>query len=97
MAARKARERFLLSLLRKHTHSHVDDILRALPGLVVTSTYRTPRHNARVGGVPNSLHMQRRACDLSGTRAEQNSAVLRARLAGAVEALDEGDHCHLAW
>jgi hypothetical protein len=50
-----------------------------------------------VGGVPNSLHLQGRACDLAGTRTEQVAAVAMARQANAAEALDEGDHAHVAW
>lgn len=32
--------------------------------LYVASGYRSPSHNAAVGGVPNSLHVQGKACDL---------------------------------
>ena len=32
--------------------------------LIVSSGYRCPEHNARVGGVPDSQHVQGRAADL---------------------------------
>jgi uncharacterized protein YcbK (DUF882 family) len=41
--------------------------VRALLGgrpLVVISAYRTPAHNRKVGGAPNSQHLQGRALDL---------------------------------
>jgi uncharacterized protein YcbK (DUF882 family) len=97
VAGRSVREKWLLSLLSRHAHKHVDQVLAAVPGLVVTSTYRTPAHNARVGGVPGSLHTRRRAADLAGTYAEQHAAVRLARSLGAVESLNEGDHAHVAW
>lgn len=33
--------------------------------IIVTSGYRCPRHNKRVGGHPNSYHMQAMAADIS--------------------------------
>jgi uncharacterized protein YcbK (DUF882 family) len=75
----------------------VDEILRRLPGLTVTSTRRTRSRNRQVGGVASSLHLSGRACDLAGTRTEQVAAVAMARLANAKEAVDEGDHAHVAW
>jgi uncharacterized protein YcbK (DUF882 family) len=97
VAARSVRERFLLNMLSRHAHRHAHQVLRSIPGLRVTSTYRTPAHNARVGGVPASLHTRRRAVDLAGTFSQQHAAVLLARRLGAVEAINEGDHAHLAW
>lgn len=35
-----------------------------IPGVTVTSTYRDPRHNARVGGMPNSQHVRGTSFDL---------------------------------
>lgn len=39
--------------------------------LTVTSGYRCARHNAEVGGVPNSRHMRGLAADVAVPRAEQ--------------------------
>jgi uncharacterized protein YcbK (DUF882 family) len=84
-------------MLRRDVHRNVDHLLSRVPGLHVSSTYRTPAHNRRVGGSPTSYHLRRRAVDVVGSRHEQTLAVLHARAHGAVEALDEGDHAHLAW
>lgn len=43
-------------------------------GLQVTSSYRTPEHNAEVGGVPNSLHTRGLGFDLTGSQAQMNKA-----------------------
>lgn len=43
-------------------------------GLKVTSDYRSPEHNAQVGGVPNSLHTRGLGFDLTGTPAQMNKA-----------------------
>lgn len=56
------------------------EALRAAVGLplVVLSAYRTPAHNRKVGGVPDSQHVQGRALDLAppaGWNAEQLAAV----------------------
>lgn len=49
-------------------YATVDPALKAIvdsiPSAVVTSAYRDPTYNAQVGGVPNSLHTQRKAIDL---------------------------------
>lgn len=43
-------------------------------GLKVTSDYRSPSHNAQVGGVPNSLHTKGLGFDLVGSAANMNKA-----------------------
>lgn len=66
----------------------------------VTSTYRSPAHNRRVGGVSNSFHLSGRAIDIARragvTHADIESAY---RAAGyqLIESLDEGDHSHFAF
>ncbi|WP_265564343.1 D-Ala-D-Ala carboxypeptidase family metallohydrolase [Sphingomicrobium arenosum] len=67
---------------------------------VVTSTYRSPAHNARVGGVPNSYHLRNRAIDIArrpGVRHHQIAAAYRAAGYVLIESLDEGDHSHFAF
>lgn len=67
---------------------------------IVTSTYRNPRHNARVGGAPNSYHLRNRAIDIArrpGVRHHQIAAAYRAAGYHLIESLDEGDHSHFAF
>jgi uncharacterized protein YcbK (DUF882 family) len=47
---------------------NVMDIIRAEYGMpiYITSGYRTPEHNKRVGGVANSQHLYGEACDFTG-------------------------------
>lgn len=66
----------------------------------VTSTLRTPEHNRRVGGVPNSYHLRGRAIDIArrpGVSHSQIAAAYRAAGYHLVESLDEGDHSHFAF
>lgn len=67
---------------------------------VVTSTYRSPAHNRRVGGVPNSYHLRNRAIDIArrpGVTHRQIDAAYRAAGYRLIESLDEGDHSHFAF
>ncbi len=86
-----------LRLLSPHTRRHVHHLLHAYPGLRLTSGRRTAARNRQVGGVPGSLHLTGRAADLAGPALQMLSALAAARAAGAVEAIHEGDHVHLAW
>ena len=66
----------------------------------VTSTYRSPQHNRRVGGVRNSYHLRGRAIDIARRPGVRHAAIEAAyRRAGytLVESLDEGDHSHFAF
>lgn len=66
----------------------------------VTSTHRSPAHNRRVGGVPNSYHLSGRAIDIArkpGVSHWQIAAALRGAGFNLVESLDEGDHSHFAF
>ena len=66
----------------------------------VTSTYRSPGHNRRVGGVPNSYHLRGRAIDIArrpGVTHGQIAAAYRNAGYLLVESLDEGDHSHFAF
>jgi hypothetical protein len=66
----------------------------------VTSVHRSPAHNRRVGGVPNSYHLSGRAIDVArrpGVNHAQIAAALRAAGHNLVESLDEGDHSHFAF
>ena len=66
----------------------------------VTSTYRSPAHNRRVGGVRNSFHLSGRAIDTArrpGVSHAQIAAAFRNAGYRLIESLDEGDHSHFAF
>lgn len=66
----------------------------------VTSTYRSPEHNRRVGGVANSYHLRGRAIDIArrpGVSHWQVAAAYREAGYSLAESLDEGDHSHFAF
>lgn len=66
----------------------------------VTSTYRSPARNRRVGGARNSYHLRGRAIDIARKRGVSHAQIAAAyRAAGyrLVESLDEGDHSHFAF
>ena len=66
----------------------------------VTSTYRSPAHNRRVGGVANSYHLHGRAIDIArrpGVSHWQIAAAYRNAGYRLIESLDEGDHSHFAF
>jgi len=50
------------------------DVIAKRFGLSVSSSYRTPEHNAEVGGVPNSYHTKGLAFDFTGSTSAMNSA-----------------------
>ena len=66
----------------------------------VTSTYRSPERNRRVGGVANSYHLSNRAIDIArrpGVSHWQIAAAYRNAGYSLAESLDEGDHSHFAF
>ena len=66
----------------------------------VTSTWRSPEHNRRVGGVRNSFHLSGRAIDIArrpGVSHWQIAAAFRNAGYRLIESLDEGDHSHFAF
>lgn len=76
---------------------------RGLDGEQVTSTYRTPAHNRKVGGVANSYHTRR---DANGNPMARDSvpppgmsmsayAERLRRLNPHLDVINEGDHVHM--
>ena len=66
----------------------------------VTSQRRSREHNRRVGGVHNSYHLSGQAVDIArrpGISHHQIVAAYRNAGYSLIEALDEGDHTHLAF
>lgn len=44
----------------------------------INSAYRTPEHNAKIGGKPNSSHLKGLAVDISATDSIQRFTILKA-------------------
>lgn len=66
----------------------------------VTSTVRTPERNRKVGGVKNSYHLTGQAIDIARGKGVSHAEIVREykrRGYKIIEALDEGDHTHLAF
>lgn len=74
-----------------------------LSGERITSTYRDPKKNASVGGVPNSFHTRR---DAQGRPLARDSVPPRGmsmaayaaelrRLNPNMQVINEGDHVHM--
>lgn len=62
-------------------------------GLTVTSWYRTPWHNKRVGGVPNSKHLIGAAFDVVPAN---NETLYQLRKIGFKKIIDERTHYHVS-
>ena len=45
---------------------------------IINSAYRTPEHNAKIGGKPNSSHLKGLAVDISVTNSRQRFIILNA-------------------
>lgn len=63
--------------VRENITSLVDNVLDPVRDqlgepIYVTSGYRCPKHNAEVGGVPNSQHMRCEACDIHAGNPAEN-------------------------
>jgi uncharacterized protein YcbK (DUF882 family) len=52
----------------------------AAVGFKITSGYRSPEHNAKVGGVPNSSHTLGHACDIYAPTSRQKYIIINALL-----------------
>jgi hypothetical protein len=68
--------------------------LAQFPGAQLSSGYRDPAHNARVGGVPNSQHTKGTGNDFVVPQPAKAAFMAQARALG-LEAIDEGDHIHV--
>lgn len=78
--------------------SGVSDYLGYTP--IVSSGYRTPAHNAAVGGADNSWHTKGFAVDLVPPKGQTMAgmfASLKASNFGFRELINEGDHVHVAF
>jgi hypothetical protein len=97
-------EKRILEGMDDHARLHAWCLLAAHPGLTLTSGRRSPQRNRAVGGVEGSFHLEGRAGDFAGSRSAIAAGLATARAqrvttgcTGPEEALDEGDHLHVAW
>lgn len=75
------------------------------PGIKLTSAFRTPEHNAKVGGVPDSQHLKNQAADFvlpEGTSFDTFKKQLDLAGIKTTELLHEdigtkNEHVHVAW
>jgi TP901 family phage tail tape measure protein len=82
----------------------VRSMLGDFPGLRITSTYRSPEHNRRIGGAKNSYHMDRNnpAVDVAGSHGQMSAFAAAARRAGGWregplwQVKGHDDHVHVA-
>jgi TP901 family phage tail tape measure protein len=82
----------------------VRSMLGDFPGLRITSTYRSPEHNRRIGGAKNSYHMDRNnpAVDVAGSHGQMSAFAAAARRAGGWregplwQVKGHYDHVHVA-
>jgi hypothetical protein len=67
--------------------------------VTLTSGYRTPQHNAAVGGVPNSQHLTGNAYDFVPKGMNTTSAANRLVQSGIPfdQVIDEGSHVHVSF
>lgn len=67
--------------------------------IIINSGYRSPEHNAAVGGVKNSQHLIGCAADIRPQRPEKFEEMLEAiKLLGNYDQLLEGKGwCHVSW
>ena len=53
---------------------------RAGVSFKITSSYRTPEHNKRVGGAPNSMHVQGMAVDIACNQGQARWLIVKAAM-----------------
>lgn len=88
----------LRSEIRKpRMNSQIARFLDKLPNckVVVTSTFRTPAHNRKVGGAKRSMHLYNRAVDLVVDPECRKMIIKKARLSGLTVIIYPKGHLHL--
>lgn len=72
----------------------LEDLFRLFP-FSVTSWWRSPAHNAKVGGQPSSKHLLGLAVDLVLDPGVDRVQLITTARAWGLAVLDEGDHLHV--
>lgn len=70
---------------------------QGISGETITSTLRSPAHNRRVGGKPNSFHLRGMARDSVPPKGMGMAAYYQQlrRLNPLLDVINEGDHVHM--
>ncbi len=61
----------------------------------VTSWWRSPESNEKVGGVPNSWHLCGMGIDIIPDSPTDKAIIMRQAIPEGLEVIDEGDHLHI--
>lgn len=62
---------------------------------IIVSGYRSPEHNASIGGVPNSAHTKGKAVDLACTDSHVRMRMVTGLLLAGFRRIEIADkHCH---
>ena len=71
---------------------HKLDSIRECAGFpfIITSGYRTPEHNERVGGVANSSHIKGLAADISAPTTAMRDAIVECAAANGIKRIGYG-------
>lgn len=85
------------SALQDASPQGVQSLIQGLAGQFggqVSSLTRSPAHNGKVGGVPNSQHIAGTAGDVVFTDPQAKARYIDAARRAGLEVIDEGDHVH---
>ena len=86
-------------VLHEPLYGALRELARRWGGVRVTSGYRCPSHNRRVGGVPGSLHTRGRAVDLACPASRQGELLALAKELGFDQRIPYPSRgfVHLGW
>lgn len=101
MSTRSAAEPWWWLKLRPEARWGATRLQNEVPGIRVTSGWRSPQHNAEVGGVPTSGHLDGWCTDHAGPMRRLRRAAQLAHRIGCRQTLihdsGTGVHLHVDW